>query len=580
MICQRGIPELYRPEPAEIFPPPGLGALADSAAASMKECRNYFVDGLISMTNSRAGVLCVALGLAPLFGSPTAVADPSANDAKASAAVARPTAMKGWFEPGKGGVLPANVTYDNEHGRLGVLNKAGPIKTAGHAFFEPIGTNGRACVTCHQPKDGMSVSVASIKERWAATGGTDPIFAAVDGSNCPDLPQQEAASHSLLLNRGLFRIALPWPPKGEDGKPIATEFDIQVVRDPTGCNTSSKYGLNSAKPTISVYRRPRIVANTKYLTEESFGISPFSSKSALPTARDPETGRPVNMNMMADARYPTLKTQATAAAFDHLQTKAPLSDAQLAQITSFEAQIYSAQIFSNAAGSLDEPKGPPALGPLNVSNARPGVLGMNTLVGVFPMGESWKQLPRDEDPKKDAANSMRASIARGGDVFMFRTFFIRDTMHINTIGLGNPTKRTCSTCHGMHMTGMDLSNGWIDIGTTNLPWASEVPLNPWETRRPDMPLFKITCSRSYAPHPFFGRTIYTQDPGRALISGKCNDVGTIVMQQMRGLAARAPYFANGSAATLRDVVDFYDRRYGIGFTAEEKQDLANFLSVL
>ena len=38
------------------------------------------------------------------------------------------------------------------------------------------------------------------------------------------------------------------------------------------------------------------------------------------------------------------------------------------------------------------------------------------------------------------------------------------------------------------------------------------------------------------------------------------------MQQFRGLAARAPYFSNGSAATLRDLVDFYDRRFNIGFT--------------
>ena len=38
------------------------------------------------------------------------------------------------------------------------------------------------------------------------------------------------------------------------------------------------------------------------------------------------------------------------------------------------------------------------------------------------------------------------------------------------------------------------------------------------------------------------------------------------MQQFRGLAARAPYFANGSAETLRDLVDFYDRRFNIGYT--------------
>jgi cytochrome c peroxidase len=95
-----------------------------------------------------------------------------------------------------------------------------------------------------------------------------------------------------------------------------------------------------------------------------------------------------------------------------------------------------------------------------------------------------------------------------------------------------------------------------------------------------MPLFKVTCKANVAPHPFLGRVIYTQDPGRALISGKCNDVGTIVMQQFRGLAARAPYFANGSANTLLELVDFYDRRYAIGYTEEEKRDLVNFLSSL
>jgi len=47
-----------------------------------------------------------------------------------------------------------------------------------------------------------------------------------------------------------------------------------------------------------------------------------------------------------------------------------------------------------------------------------------------------------------------------------------------------------------------------------------------------------------------------------------------------GLAARAPYFSNGSAATLREIVDFYDRRFNIRYTEQEKDDLVNFLSVL
>jgi cytochrome c peroxidase len=52
------------------------------------------------------------------------------------------------------------------------------------------------------------------------------------------------------------------------------------------------------------------------------------------------------------------------------------------------------------------------------------------------------------------------------------------------------------------------------------------------------------------------------------------------MQQFRGLAARAPYFSNGSAETLRDLVVFYDRRFNIGYTSQEREDLINFLSAL
>jgi cytochrome c peroxidase len=57
-------------------------------------------------------------------------------------------------------------------------------------------------------------------------------------------------------------------------------------------------------------------------------------------------------------------------------------------------------------------------------------------------------------------------------------------------------------------------------------------------------------------------------------------VGAIVMGQLRGLSARAPYFSNGSAKSLRELVDFYDRRFNIRYSEAEKQDLVNFLSVL
>jgi cytochrome c peroxidase len=74
--------------------------------------------------------------------------------------------------------------------------------------------------------------------------------------------------------------------------------------------------------------------------------------------------------------------------------------------------------------------------------------------------------------------------------------------------------------------------------------------------------------------------LLTNDPGKALISGKCADAGKFTVPQLRAVASRAPFFSDGSAATLLDVVNFYDKRFSIGLTAVEKQDLVNFLGSL
>ncbi|MEP7312946.1 MAG: hypothetical protein ABI859_10205, partial [Pseudomonadota bacterium] len=338
-----------------------------------------------------------------------------------------------WWSPGEGRVFAEYSTYSNDVGELGVLLQGGALATRGHPFFEPIGTNGRACVTCHQPGNGMSLSVHSIQERWRETGGKDPLFAAVDGANCPNLPAADPASHSLLLERGLIRVFLPWPPKSADGSTIDPEFTLEVVRDPTGCNTSPQYGLRSANPMVSVYRRPRVVANTKYVTHQGFGVGLFVGKNGTPSAHDPETGKPVGMNLMSDARQPTLRTQAVEAAIGHLQAQKPPTAAQLEQITGFERRVYAAQVARDGAGSLVEADGPPAFGPRNLEHDEAGVLGNNTTRFVFPMGEAWTA------PQPADVAAMRASIRRGHDVFFFRTFWIRDSMHLNTVGLGNPT---------------------------------------------------------------------------------------------------------------------------------------------
>ncbi len=78
-----------------------------------------------------------------------------------------------------------------------------------------------------------------------------------------------------------------------------------------------------------------------------------------------------------------------------------------------------------------------------------------------------------------------------------------------------------------------------------------------------MPLYTLR-------HKVSGETVQTTDPGRALISGKWNDIGRFKGPILRGLATRAPYFHNGSAKDLNEAVEFYDTRFGMGLTAERE----------
>jgi hypothetical protein len=491
-------------------------------------------------------------------------------------------AADAWWKPGDQRLMPATAEYDDPLGRVRILNAAGPVQTKGHPFFTPLGANGRACVTCHQPSNGMGLSVDTIRKRWEETGGKDPLFAAIDGSNCPGLPQSERSSHSLLLERGLFRVFQPWPPRGSDAGSIQPEFTIEVVRDPTGCNTDPIYGLNSKTPMVSVFRRPRPVANLKYLLELPHGVPPsdflfYNDKSLLP--RNPETGGFASLQLMSDGRDLTPKIQARDAAVNHLEAHGALTEKQLSQLEAFETQVYAAQSFDKVGGELTGSGAPPGLGPEALEKGAPARLGNNPINRIFGSFAMWQPQPaaaaaaaaEGVDSEK-RQREFRESVARGSDVFYLRRFIINDVGKYNDKGLGNPFKRSCgSGCHNTLLMGMDLAPGYMDLGLNNLPWANA---------RPDLPLFKVVCNSSAAPQSYLGRVIYTHDPARALITGKCADVGASMTQQSRSLAARAPYFMNGSAANLRELVDFYDRRFNIGYSERDKVDLVNFLGVL
>ncbi len=92
-------------------------------------------------------------------------------------------------------------------------------------------------------------------------------------------------------------------------------------------------------------------------------------------------------------------------------------------------------------------------------------------------------------------------------------------------------------------------------------------------RTPDMPLYTFRNKTT-------GETVQVTDPGRGLIDGKWSHIGRFKGPHLRDLAPRAPYFHNGFAKDLDAVVDFYDGRFHIGFTQQEKSDLVAFLRSL
>jgi len=96
---------------------------------------------------------------------------------------------------------------------------------------------------------------------------------------------------------------------------------------------------------------------------------------------------------------------------------------------------------------------------------------------------------------------------------------------------------------------------------------------------PDLPVFLVQgCRNPFDPGE--PASFYTTDPGRALITGHCSDFNRVKGPVLRGLAGRAPYFHNGAAADLEELVSFYDKRFQMNLTNQQKRQLVAFLNAL
>lgn len=455
--------------------------------------------------------------------------------------------------------LPFSQADANLTGMGGTLNAEMLTFASTNPFFQALGTNGRTCATCHQPENSMSISVSTVQQRYIASHGEDPLFAPIDGANCPDAvksshfyPLEHPDNpHSMLLKHALIRVGLAWPPAG-----VTPEFSITEVRDPTKCELSPSYGIYSKNPTVSVYRRSLMAANLKYVTTVGAGVTPPGVTLAI----DPYTGQPESGNIMFDGREPTLQHQAMDALLTHSQASSLPSAAVIQKIVDFENGIYSAQVVDDHAHSLTAFGATGGPSPL-----WSGTAGLAAAPDAFSDYVAWSDF-RPYVP--DARH--RASVARGEAIFNSRPMTISGVAGLNDLAGGN-LPGTCATCHSNTNAGNDVRpQAQLEEGTSGDPFGLPAP---------DLPMFKLTCVAGKST-PFNGSVIYTRDPGKALITGKCADIGKVKSAQLRGLAGRAPYFHDGSAATLGDVISFYNKRFSLDLTEQEKRDLENFLSTL
>lgn len=460
-------------------------------------------------------------------------------------------------------------------------NTGGGIELAG-PFFQSLGTNGRACATCHQPSDGMSVAAANVQQRFSQTQGLDPIFRTVDGSNCNhgvDVSTLvgRSAAYSLLRTRGLIRIAI--------GVPANADYQVVSVNNPYGCNEAD---------VISMYRRPLPATNLRFLSAVMFDgreSSPLTGTRKIVYAQPPNDLD----NLVFD-----LKHQSLDATVGHAQGDGSRpTPAEQQQIVDFEMALSTAQIIDNVAGRLDAHG---ATGGAIALTTQPFFISINSSVdplapGVEPPGgqvtpgdgqftsaifntfNTWMSMP---------ATSPRAAVARGQAIFNSKPINITGVAGINDpvaaggLGAGNdpPLQGTCGTCHDTPNVGNHSFPTPLNIGTGDPdPSNSSINLGNLDIRYlPNITVCKLDLTTN-PPTPT-NNCKTTTDLGQALIDGKFDHVGKIKGPILRGLSARAPYFHNGSAQTLLDVVHFYEHRFGLALTAQEESDLVAFLGSL
>jgi hypothetical protein len=205
----------------------------------------------------------------------------------------------------------------------------------------------------------------------------------------------------------------------------------------------------------------------------------------------------------------------------------PATDEVIFEIVDFELNVSHAQTHVFGAGRLD------AAG----ANGGPEAQASQALVdGPFDIFNAWN----------NSHNPWRRQIARGQAIF----------------NNGDRNGRQCRGCHNAANNGQNVGGNFFNIGASDP-----------EFRKSDMAVYTLQNKTT-------GEILETTDPGRGIRTGLWADLNRFKTPNLRGLSSRAPYFHNGVAETIEDVVDFYEESLGFDFSRQQEEDLAAFLKAL
>jgi cytochrome c peroxidase len=178
-------------------------------------------------------------------------------------------------------------------------------------FFRPLpGGNGRSCATCHNPRDGFTLSPARVEARWQRLlrarrddpAATDPLFRPLDADDGVD-------DFTLLRTRALVKVRVRLPSR------------VRLTDDPAATHVT----LSRAVSPLNMLKH----------------TAPYQ----------------------LDRSAATLEAQARAAVDQHIEPTIPPSAAFLESVAAFERHLFSSATVRALSAAIDRGAPLPQLDP-------------------------------------------------------------------------------------------------------------------------------------------------------------------------------------------------------------------------